>query len=86
MKYFFFAVMEKKLFRQKNQRIGSLLYQLRNEKGIKQIDLQNEGFINQSRLSKIENGEVIISAVQLMEFAERYGVSITYFYEKLNDN
>lgn len=86
MKYFFFAVMEKKLFRQKNQIIGSLLYQLRNEKGIKQIDLQNEGFINQSRLSKIENGEVIISAVQLMEFAERYGVSITYFYEKLNDN
>ena len=77
--------MDKKLFRQKNQKIGSLLYQLRNDNGIKQIDLQNEGFISQSRLSKIENGEVIISAVQLMEFAERYGVSIMYFYEKLNE-
>ena len=77
--------MDKKLFRQKNQKIGSLLYQLRNDNGIKQIDLQNEGFISQSRLSKIENGEVIISAVQLMEFAERYGVSIMYFYEKLTD-
>jgi len=84
--WFLFAAMEKKLFRQKNQKIGSILYQLRNELGIKQIDLQNEGFISQSRLSKIENGEVVISAIQLIEFAERYGVPIMYFYDKLNEN
>lgn len=78
--------MEKKVFKQKNQKIGALLYRLRNERGIKQIDLQNEGFISQSRLSKIENGEVVISAVQLMEFADRYGVPIMFFYDRLNEN
>ena len=74
------------MFKQKNQKIGALLYRLRNERGIKQIDLQNEGFISQSRLSKIENGEVVISAVQLMEFADRYGVPIMFFYDRLNEN
>ena len=40
------------------QQLASRLYQVRNELGIKQIDLQNEGIVSQSHLSKIENGDM----------------------------
>lgn len=63
------------------QRLASKLYQARNDAGIKQIDLQNEGIIRQSHLSKIENGEINISAIMLKHLAKRYEKPIDYFFE-----
>ena len=63
------------------QQLASRLYQVRNELGIKQIDLQNEGIISQSHLSKIENGDISVSAVLLYKLAQRYGKELSYFFK-----
>ncbi len=68
---------EKKL----KQQLASKLYQVRNELGIKQIDLQMEGIISQSHLSKIENGDIGVSAVMLYKLAQRYGKDMLYFFK-----
>ena len=62
-------------------RLAGKLYQTRNELGIKQSDLQKEGIISQSHLSKIENAEINVSAVMLNVLAKRYGKDISYFFE-----
>ena len=62
------------------QQLASKLYQVRNELGIKQIDLQMEGVISQSHLSKIENGDIGVSAVMLYKLAQRYGKDMLYFF------
>lgn len=62
------------------QQLASKLYQVRNELGIKQIDLQMEGIISQSHLSKIENGDIGVSAVMLYKLAQRYGKDMLYFF------
>ena len=71
------ALEQKKL----KQQLASRLYQVRNELGIKQIDLQNEGIISQSHLSKIENGDINVSAVMLYKLAQRYGKDLSYFFK-----
>ena len=63
------------------QQLASRLYQVRNELGIKQIDLQNEGIVSQSHLSKIENGDISVSAVMLYKLAQRYGKELSYFFK-----
>lgn len=67
--------------RKLKQLLASRLYQTRNELGIKQIDLQNEGIISQSHLSKIENGDINVSAVMLYKLAQRYGKDLSYFFK-----
>ena len=67
--------------RKEKQRLASKLYQVRNELGIKQADLQREGLISQSHLSKIENAEINVSAIMLHRLAKRYGKSMSYFLE-----
>lgn len=62
-------------------KLAAKLYQVRNELGIKQADLQAEGIISQSHLSKIENGEINVPAVLLNVLAKRYGKDISYFFE-----
>ena len=61
--------------------IATKLYRIRNELKIKQTDLQKEGIISQSHLSKIENEEINISAVTLYKLAKRYKVDMNYFFE-----
>ena len=74
--------MKKQDFAKERHRLASKLYQIRNELGIKQVELQEEGIISQSHLSKIENAEINISAVMLWRLAQRYGKSISYFFEQ----
>lgn len=62
-------------------KLARKLYIARNELGIKQTDLQKEGLITQSRLSKIENAEINVSAIMLYRLAKRYGKDISYFFE-----
>ena len=62
-------------------KLASKLYHVRTELGIKQADLQKEGLISQSHLSKIENAEMNISAIMLYHIAKRYGKDINYFLE-----
>ncbi len=64
-----------------NNKIASKLYQARCDCGLKQSDLENEGVISQSQLSKVENSELTISAVTLFILAKRYGKNMNYFFE-----
>lgn len=73
--------MKKQDFAKEKNRLASKLYQVRTELGIKQVELQEEGIISQSHLSKIENAEINISAIMLWHLARRYGKSISYFFE-----
>lgn len=63
------------------RKLAVKLYQIRNELGIKQIDLQREGIISQSHLSKIENGEINVTAVMLYTLSKRYGKELSFFFE-----
>ena len=67
----------------KKKKLGALLYQVRNQLNIKQSDLQKEGIISQSHLSKIENGEINISAILLYELSKRYGKDIEFFLKDI---
>lgn len=62
-------------------KLAGKLYHTRIELGIKQSDLQKEGIISQSHLSKIENAENNISAIMLNILAKRYGKDVSYFFE-----
>lgn len=62
-------------------KLAGKLYQTRIELGIKQADLQEEGIISQSHLSKIENAEINVSAIMLYVLAKRYGKDLSYFFE-----
>ena len=62
-------------------KLAGKLYQTRTELGIKQADLQEEGIISQSHLSKIENAEINVSAIMLHVLAQRYGKDMSYFFE-----
>ena len=54
------------------------LKQLRKSKGYTQIGLQMKTGIEQSLLSKFENGERVPPTETLIRLAEFYGVSIDY--------
>lgn len=62
-------------------KLARKLYQTRVELGIKQSDLQKEGIISQSHLSKIENAEINVTAIMLNTLAKRYGKELSYFFE-----
>ena len=81
VKYIKFVCMKALEQKKLKQQLASRLYQVRNELGIKQIDLQNEGIISQSHLSKIENGDINVSAVMLYKLAQRYGKDLSYFFK-----
>lgn len=71
------AVEQKKVKKQ----LATRLYQVRTDLGIKQTQLQEEGIISQSHLSKIENGEINVSAIMLYRLATRYGKTLNFFFE-----
>jgi len=75
--------MNKKELLNKKDKLGTLLCKTRNELNIKQSTLQKEGIISQSHLSKIENGEINISAILLYELSKRYGKDIEFFLKDL---
>ncbi len=81
VKYLKFVCMKALEQKKLKQQLASRLYQVRNELGIKQIDLQNEGIISQSHLSKIENGDINVSAIMLYKLAQRYGKDLSYFFK-----
>ncbi len=78
---FYICVVKASELQKERLRLAGKLYQTRNELGIKQSDLQKEGIISQSHLSKIENAEINVSAVMLNILAKRYGKDISFFFE-----
>ncbi len=63
-----------------NQFISHQLVKAREEIGYTQMKVQQDRIINQSHLSKIENGAKKISAAKLLILANYYKKPITFFY------
>lgn len=63
-----------------NQFISHQLVKAREEIGYTQMKVQQDKIINQSNLSKIENGVKKISAAKLFVLANYYKKPITFFY------
>lgn len=61
--------------------IANKLYQARTECRITQSQLQEENIISQSHLSKVENGEIMVSAILLWRLAQKYNKSLEFFFE-----
>ena len=64
-----------------NQFISHQLVKAREEMGYTQMQVQQDKIMNQSNLSKIENGVKKISAAKLLVLANYYKKSIGYFFE-----
>lgn len=65
-----------------NQFISHQLVKAREELGYTQIKVQQDKVVNQSNLSKIENGVKNISAAKLFVLANYYKKPIEYFFKK----
>jgi len=77
-----FANMEQADLAQLKKIVANKLYKARCEANLSQVQLENEGIISQSHLSKIENGDLNVSAVLLYILAKRYNKEYSYFFEK----
>lgn len=64
-----------------NQFISHQLVKAREEMGYTQMQVQQDKIMNQSNLSKIENGVQSINAAKLFVLANYYKKPIEYFFE-----
>jgi transcriptional regulator with XRE-family HTH domain len=55
------------------------LIEAREKARMTQTDVENTGIVKQSKLSKIENGELNINALLLIDLAKIYNVGLSYF-------
>ena len=75
--------MKKSLANKKQKVFLELLYQVRVNSGLRQIDLAERLKVNQSFISKIESGERRIDIIELIEICESIDVNIVDFIKKL---
>lgn len=59
---------------------GKRIKEIRQSKGIKQIDLAEEMNISRDMLSRIENGKNSCAPDHLMFLCQRFGKTADYFY------
>jgi transcriptional regulator with XRE-family HTH domain len=65
-----------------NQFICHQLVKAREDNGLTQKKVEENGILKQSNLSKIENGAKKISAAKLFILADFYQKPIEYFFQK----
>ena len=79
----YFQTVKKSLSNKKQKVFLELLYQVRVNSGLRQIDLAQKLNVNQSFVSKIESGERRIDIIELIEICESIDVNIVDFIKKL---
>lgn len=68
-----------------NEMIGRKIFMLRTLKYYSRSKLAQELCIGEQTIYKYEKGSAIISAVFLLKIANFFNVSITYFYEGIEE-
>ncbi|MCL1664076.1 helix-turn-helix transcriptional regulator [Elizabethkingia ursingii] len=61
-----------------NEGIGLRIKELRKEKKLTQVEFSNEIGIDNSQLSKIEQGKIMPTLIQLMEIASKFNISLDW--------
>ncbi len=75
--------MDKQTLHIHNNKVIELLYQLREEKGLRQIDLAKRLDVNQSFISKYESGERKLDLIEVRLICNSMEISLVDFCEKL---
>lgn len=71
--------MAKTNYSQDRKSLCALLVQAREEARLTQKQVADTGFVSQSEISKIENGQRKVEYVVLLKLAELYGKNILFF-------
>ena len=74
--------MSTKRYQRELKAFGIKLKQLREERGLIQLDLEIKSDINRTEISKIENGKKNIEFYTIVKLAEALNVEIANFFEK----
>jgi transcriptional regulator with XRE-family HTH domain len=73
--------MRKSIYTGKYKNFLLRMRQARKEKGLTQVEVAELLFKPQSYIAKCENGERRVDIIELAEFAEIYGKSLSFFLE-----
>ena len=68
------------------ERLQTLLKQIRHDRGIRQIDLAEKLGVPQSYVSKYESGDRRLDVLELRQVCDAIGISIKEFIQKLEDS
>lgn len=63
------------------QKLGSRIRQIRDSKGLLQLDIEVESGINRTEISRIENGQKNIEFFTLVKIAEALKVELYQLFE-----
>jgi len=67
--------------RDDDNRIGQRIKTLRKTKGLSLLELAKAAGVSESTLSRVENGQTLVSAHHLYQLSKTLGVDITEFFE-----
>ncbi|MGA2937428.1 MAG: helix-turn-helix transcriptional regulator [Syntrophobacteraceae bacterium] len=77
--------MEKSIYTSQQKRLQELLHQLRQEAGLRQIDLAKRLGVPQSFVSKYESGERRLDILELRAVCASLGISLQKFVRRLEN-
>ncbi|MCP3683818.1 MAG: helix-turn-helix transcriptional regulator [bacterium] len=75
--------MQKSIYTFEYKKLIELLYRLRVNQGLKQIDLADKLGVHQSYVSKIENGEKRLDLIELRNMCRCLNISLIDFVKEL---
>jgi len=81
----FFSTMEKSIYTSQQKRLQELLHQLRQQAGLRQIDLAKRLGVPQSFVSKYESGERRLDILELRAVCASLGISLQKFARRLEN-
>jgi transcriptional regulator with XRE-family HTH domain len=77
--------MKKTNLNQQHEKLQSLLKEIRQDKGILQIDLAKNLNVPQSFISKYESGNRRLDILELRQVCQAVGISLEEFIQKLEE-
>lgn len=77
--------MEKSIYTSQQKRLQELLHQLRQQAGLRQIDLAKRLGVPQSFVSKYESGERRLDILELRAVCASLGISLQKFARRLEN-
>lgn len=75
--------MEKSIYSSEYRQVVILLRELREAKGVTQVELAEQLSVTQSYLSKVERGERVLDVVQLRTICIALGTTLPTFVRRL---
>ena len=78
--------MKKSIKENQQGKLQMLLRQVRQDKGIRQVELAEKLRVPQSYISKYESGDRRLDILELRQICDAIGISLKEFIQKLEDS